>query len=122
MILDAKTGAITDVNPVLINMLGYSREEFVRKKRWEIGAVSDLEASRKAFLDLQKNEHIRYENLPLRAKDGREIQVEFVRNVYWTGSEQAIQCNLREVTERTLAQEALLRTEARLREQRFETI
>ena len=27
LILDAGTGAITDVNPYLINMLGYSREE-----------------------------------------------------------------------------------------------
>ena len=27
LILDARTGAITDVNPFLIDMLGYSREE-----------------------------------------------------------------------------------------------
>ena len=32
LILDAETGAITDVNPFLIDMLGYSREEFVEKK------------------------------------------------------------------------------------------
>lgn len=31
LILDAETGAIADVNPFLINMLGYSREEFVKK-------------------------------------------------------------------------------------------
>ena len=29
LILDAETGAITDVNPFLIKMLGYSREEFI---------------------------------------------------------------------------------------------
>ena len=38
LILDAKTGAITDVNPFLIKMLGYSREEFVEKKLWEVSA------------------------------------------------------------------------------------
>ena len=38
LILDAKTGAITDVNPFLIKMLGYSHEEFVEKKLWEVGA------------------------------------------------------------------------------------
>jgi PAS domain-containing protein len=32
LILDAKTGMIEDVNPFLIKMLGYSREEFVKKK------------------------------------------------------------------------------------------
>jgi PAS domain S-box-containing protein len=31
LILDAKTGMIEDVNPYLINMLGYSRDEFVKK-------------------------------------------------------------------------------------------
>jgi PAS domain-containing protein len=29
---------IDDVNPYLIKMLGYSREEFVKKKLWEVGA------------------------------------------------------------------------------------
>ena len=37
LILDAKTGMIEDVNPYLIKMLGYSREEFVEKKLWEVG-------------------------------------------------------------------------------------
>jgi PAS domain S-box-containing protein len=87
LLLDAETGAITDVNPFLINMLGYSREEFVEKKLWEVGAFKDIEASQEAFEALQKNEYIRYEDLPLRAKDGRLIQVEFVSNVYLVDDE-----------------------------------
>ena len=38
LLLDAETGMITDVNPFLIDMLGYTREEFVEKKLWEVGA------------------------------------------------------------------------------------
>ena len=45
LILDAETGMIEDVNPFLINMLGYSREEFVEKRLWEIGPFKDIEAS-----------------------------------------------------------------------------
>ena len=41
LILDAKTGMIEDVNPYLINMLGYTREEFVTKKLWEVGAFAE---------------------------------------------------------------------------------
>jgi len=37
LILDAETGQIADVNPFLIEMLGYAKEEFLGKKLWEIG-------------------------------------------------------------------------------------
>ena len=46
------TGAITDVNPFLIKMLGFSREEFVEKKLWEVGAFKDVEASQEAGFGL----------------------------------------------------------------------
>jgi len=109
LILNATTGLINDVNPYLIDMLGYSREEFVEKKLWEVGAFKDIKASRDAFLALQKNEFIRYENLPLRAKGGRLVQVEFVSNVYLVGDEKVIQCNIRDISDRKRA-EATIRT------------
>ena len=116
LILDAKTGAITDVNPFLIDLLEYSREEFIGKKLWEVGAFKDIKASKNAFLALQKNEYIRYKDLPLRANDGKLVQVEFVSNVYLEGDEKVIQCNIRDITERKQAQDALVKSEALLRE------
>ena len=107
LILNAETGMIDDVNPFLIQMLGYTREEFIQKKLWELSAFKDVEASRLAFETLQDNEYIRYEDLPLKAKDGRLLQVEFVSNVYQAGSEKVIQCNIRDITERKEAQDAL---------------
>ncbi len=107
LILDAETGAITDVNPFMINMLGYSRAEFIKRKLWEVGAFKDIKASKDAFLALQKNEYIRYEDLPLRAKDGQLVQVEFVSNVYWAGIKRVIQCNIRDITLRKQAEDAL---------------
>jgi diguanylate cyclase (GGDEF)-like protein/PAS domain S-box-containing protein/putative nucleotidyltransferase with HDIG domain len=85
LLLDAANGAITDVNPFLIKLLGYSREEFLQKKLWEVGAFQDIEASQDTFAALQENEYVRYEDLPLRAKTGRLIDVEFVSNVYLRG-------------------------------------
>jgi len=99
LILDARTGMIEDVNPYLIKMLGYSREEFVKKKLWEVGAFKDIKASQEAFDTLQENEYIRYEDLPLKTKDGRMIEVEFVSNVYLVNNEKVIQCNIRDITE-----------------------
>ena len=115
LILDAKTGAITDVNPHLIDMLGYSREEFIEKKLWEVGAFKDIEASKDAFEALQKNEYIRYENLPLKAKGGQLIQVEFVSNVYLVGDVKVIQCNIRDITEHKQLLAALQENERKYR-------
>jgi len=117
LILDASTGAITDVNPYLINMLGYSREEFVKKKLWEVGAFQDIKASKHAFQALQEIEYIRYKDFPLRAKNGKLIRVEFVSNVYQEGDVKVIQCNIRNITRRKNAQDALIKREAHLREQ-----
>jgi diguanylate cyclase (GGDEF)-like protein/PAS domain S-box-containing protein len=117
LILDAETGMIEDVNPFLINMLGYSREEFVEKKLWEVGAFRDIEASQIAFETLQENKYIRYEDLPLKAKDGRLIQVEFVSNVYLVNNGKVFQCNIRDITSRKKIEEALVKSEALLREQ-----
>lgn len=117
LILDAETGMITDVNPFLINMLGYRRDEFLEKRLWEVGAFKEVEASKDAFEALRKNEYIRYKDLPLRTKDDRLIQVEFVSNVYTAGREKVIQCNIRDITESKLAQDALLKSQALLREQ-----
>lgn len=58
LILDAETGAITDVNPFLIRLLGYSRKELI-KKLWEVGAFRDVKTSKEAFEILQKIEYIR---------------------------------------------------------------
>lgn len=111
LILDAESGAILDVNPFLVNMLGYSRDEFVERRLWEIGAIRDIETSQKAFRSLQKHECIRYENLPLKAKDGRLIHVEFVSNVYQEGRAKVIQCNIRDISKHMRLTSALKETE-----------
>jgi PAS domain S-box-containing protein len=107
LILDAGTGQIADVNPSLAEMLGYSHEDFLGKKLWEIGAFEDVEASKAAFGELQAKGYVRYEDLPLRTKDERLIAVEFVSNVYVVNHHEVIQCNIRDITDRKLIEEAL---------------
>ena len=114
LLLNAETGMIEDVNPYLIKMLGYSREEFVEKKLWEVGAFKDVEASKVAFEALQIEKYIRYEDLPLKAKDGSLVDVEFVSNVYLVGDEKVIQCNIRDITTRKLVEEQIYRLNVNL--------
>ncbi len=112
LILDADTGQITDVNPFLAEMLGYSHNEFLGKTLWDIGPFKDVEAAKTAFKELQKKRYIRYEDLPLETKDGRPIKVEFVSNVYLVNGKKVIQCNIRDITLRVQADEALRQSEA----------
>jgi len=103
LILNATTGQITDVNPFLSNLLGYSHEELLGKKLWEIGLFKDAEANRAAFTELQEKKYIRYEELPLQTKQGNHVEVEFVSNVYRANGKKVIQCNIRDITGRKQA-------------------
>ncbi len=110
LILDADTGVITDANPFLENMLGYSHEELVGKALWEIGPFANIAASQRAFRELQNKEYIRFENLPLETKDRQHKQVEFVSNVYLVNGSRVIQCNIRDITDRKRVEEELVAT------------
>ena len=103
LIVDPVTRKITDANPFMTELLGYSFKELVGKELWEIGLIKDEKASRSAFRELKRNHFIRYEDLPLKNKSGERHEVEFVSNVYDEDGRQVIQCNIRDVTVRKQA-------------------
>jgi diguanylate cyclase (GGDEF)-like protein/PAS domain S-box-containing protein len=105
LLLDADTGKITDANPFVEVMLGYSRAELLGRALWEIGPFQDVAASQNAFRELQRNEYIRYEDLPLETKNHERRSVEVVSNVYLVDGARVIQCNIRDVTSRKEAEE-----------------
>ena len=107
LILDAKTGKIEEVNKFLIDLLGYSRKEFLDKKLWEIGAFVDTDKAKDAFKKLQTKKYIRYENIPLQTKNSHLINVEFVSNVYKVDQKKVIQCDIRDITDRKKVEKLL---------------
>ena len=115
LILDFKSGKIIDANPFITNLLGFTINEVIGKELWEIGFIVDRELARKAYLELQYNNYIRYEDLPLQHKNGQMIDVEFISNVYNVGLEKVIQCNIRDVSDRLLLSKTLNQSELRYR-------
>jgi two-component system CheB/CheR fusion protein len=97
LILDAETGKILDVNPFLVDLLGYSKEQFIEKSIWQIGFLKDVIANKEKFLELQQKEIVRYENLPLETVKGNTIEVEFISNVYDVAHVKVIQCFIRQL-------------------------
>ena len=104
ILLNVDTAQIEDINPYLVNMLGYTHAEFLGKKLWEVGPFTDRFESKEMFAELQTNGYVRYEDLPLKTKSGERVQVEFVSNTYDCDGIRVIQCNIRDITKRKAAE------------------
>ncbi len=115
LILDTETGMIVDVNPFLVQLLGYSYDMFMGKTIWDIGFLRDIIENKDKFMLLQEKEYVRYEGLPLETACGRVIEVEFVSNVYEADQKKVIQCNIRDMTEHKRVKDELSRSREQLK-------
>ena len=107
LILNAATGAISDLNPSLLEMLGYTRNELIGKRFCEAGPFQEIKASQNIFQNLQGDGFIRYENLQLKKKDGQLFPVGFVCHLYQLGGESVIQCHIRDESDRNRFEETM---------------
>jgi PAS domain S-box-containing protein len=107
LLIDFMTGMILDANQFLIDLLGYSKSDFLKKYLWEVGAFKDIAASKDNFKILQQKRYVRFEDLPLETKNGNKIEVEFVANAYEVADATIIQCNIRDITDRKKLEEEI---------------
>ena len=112
LILDPDTRKITDANPFMTSLLGYSHAQFVGKELFEIGLLKGEAASQEMFRKLKRNSEVFYEELLLESQDGRHREVEVLANLYQENGHAVIQCNIREITQRKQVEEVLRRNEA----------
>ena len=115
IIIDCVTDMIIDANQFILNLLGYPLDYFIGKHLWDLGFFKDKILAQKAFDELQTKGYIRYENLPMKRKNGDSIAVEFVSNVYQVNSHKIIQCDIRDITDRRDTEDALSLTARKLK-------
>src|ERR1700735_1318241 len=112
LLLNADTAQIEDVNPCLIEMLGYSFAELVGKRLWDAGPFAELAKCNQMFLEMQGIGYARYEDLSLKTREGSTILVDLVSSAYDCEDIREIQCSVRDNTERKRADESLSLSEA----------
>jgi PAS domain S-box-containing protein/putative nucleotidyltransferase with HDIG domain len=100
LLVAADTGIIIAANPFICELLSRTNESVVGTHLWDLGPLKDIVSSQVKFLELQIDQYVRYEDLPLETPSGRIVHVEFISNVYREGRGSIIQCNIRDVSER----------------------
>jgi PAS domain S-box-containing protein len=100
LIIDFESEKIIDANRFISDITGYLPSELIGKELWEIGFIKDRELAAQAFSQLDNVGYVRYEDIPLKKKNGETIPVEFISNVYLVGGGKVVQCNIRDISER----------------------
>ena len=98
IVANATTQIIYDVNQSLVNLLGYSRADCLGRTLAEIGVRSEDGEELPVAEMAGTGDRYQCASMPLRVRDGGELEVEVVAAVYQVGQEATLQCNLRDVT------------------------
>jgi PAS domain S-box-containing protein len=112
LLLIHKTEAdILNSNESAQELLGYSHEQLLKKKLWEIGVVKGHEDFQDTVSILERDGVIHYEDTPVKTKKGLSINSE----VFLVNKAKVMQCNIRNITERKEAEETLKESEMRFK-------
>jgi PAS domain S-box-containing protein len=121
LVADAATGEVVDVNPVLIELLGYSREDYIGKPLWSTRAFGNIVPNDAAFRALQAQGSLRREDAIVEAADGSQHEIDLVVSLFPGDHGLLFQCSFRDVTARLRAErgERAMRVESRVAALRF---
>jgi PAS domain S-box-containing protein len=100
LILESDTKKIIDANSFMINLTGFTHEYLLGKNLGEIGFFRDKSGEEQFFAELVKTGYVLRSDIPLEAKDGRIIDVDFVSEVYTLNDEEVIQCSVYDISGR----------------------
>lgn len=116
LLLEKREGNITHANPAITKMLGYTKEECIGKKLKNIGFSLAVDDFKKIMQELDKNGIIYYDDVLVQTKAGQT----FYADIYMVDRARLVQCNIRDITERKLTAEALIKSRNELERQTVE--
>ena len=115
LLLSYPEGKIEDANPSILKQLGFTKEDLVGKKLWQIGLLADQEKAEAAHNEILKHGFVRYEDIDLVKKSGERLPVEMTCNSYHIDHAQIIQCDVKDITDRRISDiDKAVKAEARM--------
>ncbi|RQV99015.1 PAS domain S-box protein [bacterium] len=96
-------GDILNSNKSAQEMFGYSEEDILKMKLWELGVVKSYEDFRDEVSRSEKDGAAHCEEILIKTKQGQDIKAE----VFLVDREKVVQCNIRDITERKRAEEQI---------------
>jgi len=111
LLLDKKTRNVINVNPAIVELLGYSGEELIGKGLKDLSLLKHLVNVEDIIQRLDEGGFIYYDDVLIETKRGQSVDAE----IYFINRAKVIQCNIRNITERKRAEESLKVSEKKYR-------
>jgi PAS domain S-box-containing protein len=117
VLLEKNAGHIVQANQAVEKMLGYSETDVTGKKLQDIGIPLDMDNFPLIMQSLDKNGILNYEDVMVKSRSGEDVTTD----IYMVDRAKLVQCNIRDVSERKLA-EAVLDAEKNFIENALNTL
>jgi diguanylate cyclase (GGDEF)-like protein/PAS domain S-box-containing protein len=115
VLVEAETGHIIDINPSFLALAGYTRDELMGSRLWQIEPFQNTDAIQVIFKELRNQDHIYYDDLPLDTRKGSRIPVEIVGSAHTIGDRKILQYTIRDISRRKAMEDELWKSESRFR-------
>ncbi len=114
LILNAKSGKVVDANRFFLLNLGYDKDLIVGRYFRDLNFINKTIFNQDTFLKLVNSEKVYFDDIQFTCANKTNANFEFVSSSYSAGDYKYVQCNIRDITDRKLAVEALQKNEAML--------